>query len=88
MALGAVLGFGGVALSNPLAWVGAVVILIPAYVRAHRALARMPVDPLEPTLTTPIALVGPDNSSLNVDAVVTEAVPIVVQKRWKKLLRR
>jgi len=88
VALGAVLGFGGVALSNPLAWVGAVVILIPAYVRAHRALARMPVDPLEPTLTTPIALVGPDNSSLNVDAVVTEAVPIVVQKRWKKLLRR
>ena len=82
------LGFGGVALSNPLAWVGAVVILIPAYVRAHRALARMPVDPLEPTLTTPIALVGPDNSSLTVDAVVTEPVPIVVQKRWKKLLRR
>ncbi|MGO2097655.1 MAG: MATE family efflux transporter [Candidatus Microbacterium stercoravium] len=88
VALGAVLGFGGVALSNPLAWVGAVVILIPAYVRAHRALARMPVDPLEPTLTTPIALVGPDNSSLTVDAVVTEPVPIVVQKRWKKLLRR
>lgn len=88
VALGAVLGFGGVAMSNPLAWVGAVVILIPAYVRAHRALARMPVDPLEPTLTTPIALVGPDNSSLNVDAVVTQPVPIVVQRRWKKLLRR
>ncbi|WP_194421014.1 MATE family efflux transporter [Microbacterium abyssi] len=86
--LGAVLSFAGVAMSNPLAWVGAVVILIPAYVRAHRALAKMPVDPLEPTLTTPIALVGPDNSSLNVDAVVTQAVPVVVQRRWKKLLRR
>ena len=86
--LGALLGFGGVAMSNPLAWVGAVVILIPAYVRAHRALARMPVDPLEPTLTTPIAIVGPDNSSLNVDVVVTQAVPVVVERRWKKLLRR
>ena len=86
--LGALLGFGGVAMSNPLAWVGAVVILIPAYVKAHRALARMPVDPDEPTLTTPIAIVGPDNSSLNVDAVVTQPVPIVVQKRWKRLLRR
>jgi Na+-driven multidrug efflux pump len=88
VALGAVLGFGGVAMSNPLAWVGAVVILIPAYMRAHRALAKMPVDPLEPTFTTPIALVGPDNSSLNVDAVVTQPVPIIVQRRWKKLLRR
>ena len=86
--LGAVLGFAGVAMSNPLAWVGAVVILIPAYVRAHRALAEMPVDPLEPTLTTPIAIVGPDNSSLNVDAVVTQPVPVMVQRRWKKLLRR
>ncbi|MDP3950152.1 MATE family efflux transporter [Microbacterium sp.] len=86
--LGALFGFGGVAASNPLAWVGAVVILIPAYVRAHRALAKMPVNPLEPTLTTPIALVGPDNSSLTVDAVVTQPVPIIVQRRWKKLLRR
>lgn len=88
VALGAVLGFGGVALSNPLAWVGAVVILVPAYVRSHRALARMPIDPDELTLTTPIAIVGPTDSSLNVDAIVTQAVPIVVQRRWKKLLRR
>lgn len=86
--LGALLGFGGVAASNPLAWVGAVVILIPAYVRAHRALARMPIDPDEMTLTTPIAIVGPDNSSLNVDAIVTQSVPIVVQRRWKRLLKR
>ena len=89
VALGAWLGFGGVAASNPLAWVGAVVILVPAYVRAHRALAKMPVDPDEITLTTPIAIVGPDNSSLNVDAVVvTQPVPVVVQRRWKKLLRK
>ncbi len=45
-------------------------------------------DAVGPTLTTPIALVGPDNSSLTVDAVVTQPVPIVVQRRWKKLLRR
>ncbi|MDQ0643352.1 MATE family efflux transporter [Microbacterium murale] len=88
VALGAVFGFGGVAASNPLAWIGAVVILIPAYMRAHRALARMPIDPDELTLTTPIAIVGPDNSSLNVDAVVTASVPIITQRRWKKLLRR
>ncbi len=86
--LGAALGFGGVALSNPLAWVGAVVILVPAYVHAHRTLARMPIDPDEVTLTTPIAIVGPTDSSLNVDAVVTQNVPVAVQRRWKKLLRR
>ncbi|MGM7670340.1 MATE family efflux transporter [Microbacterium sp. A93] len=88
VALGAVLGFGGVALSNPLAWIGAVVILVPGYVRAHKALARMPIDPDEMTLTTPIAIVGPDNSSLNVDAIVTQSVPTIVQRRWKRLLKR
>lgn len=88
LVLGGLLGFGGVAMSNPLAWIGAVAILVPAYMRAHRALKQMPVDPDEPTLTTPIALVGPDNSSLNVDAIVTQPLPIVVQKRWKRLLRR
>ncbi|KDA05088.1 diguanylate cyclase [Microbacterium sp. CH12i] len=86
--LGAALEFGGVALSNPLAWVGAVVILIPAYVRAHRALARMPIDPDEMTLTTPIAIIGPSDSSLNVDALVTQSVPVTMQRRWQRLLKR
>jgi putative MATE family efflux protein len=87
VALGALFGFPGVAMSNPLAWLGAVVILIPAYVRAHRELARMPVDPDELTLTTPIAIIGPSDSSLNVDAVFTQPVPVVTPRR-RTLLRR
>lgn len=71
VALGAVFGFVGVVWSNPLAWLGAVVILVPAYLRAHRRLALLPVNPSEPTLTTPIAVVGPTDGSMVVDAVVT-----------------
>lgn len=74
--LGHALGFVGVVWSNPLAWIGAVVILVPAYLRAHRALERMPVDPDEPTLTTPIAVVGPTDGSMVVDAVVTQPIPL------------
>ncbi|WP_298741082.1 MATE family efflux transporter [uncultured Microbacterium sp.] len=69
--LGSLLGFAGVAWSNPLAWFGAVVILIPAYLRAHRKLALLPVNPAEPTLTTPIPVVGPTDGSMVVDAIVT-----------------
>ncbi len=75
--LGALLHFTGVALSNPLAWLGAAVLLVPAYLRAHRSLARMPVEPLEPTLTTPMAVVGPTDGSMVVDSVITATVPIV-----------
>ncbi|MGB4779644.1 MATE family efflux transporter [Microbacterium sp.] len=78
--LGHVLGYLGVVWSNPLAWIGAVFILAPAYVRAHRELARMPVDPDEPTLTTPIAVVGPRDGSMVVDAVVTtQSIPLPQQ---------
>lgn len=38
--LGALFGYIGVALSNPLAWIGAIVLLVPAYVRVHRQLSR------------------------------------------------
>lgn len=78
--LGAALQFTGVALSNPLAWFGAVVILIPAYVRAHRELRRMPVDPDEMTLTTPIPIVGPTDGSFDVEAVVTSPIPVVARR--------
>lgn len=91
--LGHIFGFVGVVWSNPLAWVGASVILIPAYLRAHRALERMPVEPAEPTLTTPIAVVGPTDGSMVVDAVVTQSIPLPQQpaadlvagrvRRWK-----
>ncbi|MGW8482590.1 MATE family efflux transporter [Microbacterium sp. NPDC055903] len=74
--LAALLGFAGVAWSNPLAWVGAVVILIPAYVREHRRLARMPITAAVLTETTPIPVVGPTNSSLVVDAVVTSPITL------------
>ncbi|GAB3597540.1 MATE family efflux transporter [Microbacterium tumbae] len=76
VALAALLGFAGVAWSNPLAWVGAVVILIPAYVREHRRLARMPITSTVLTETTPIPVVGPTNSSLVVDAVVTSPITL------------
>ena len=86
--LGALIGFAGVALSNPLAWVGAIVLLVPAYVRAHRDLARMPVDPAEATETSAIAIVGPTDGSMVVDAVVTQPIATVRASRLRKLTLR
>ena len=74
--LGAMFGFIGVAASNPLAWLGAVVVLVPAYVVAHRKLASAPVTPMVATPTTPIAVIGPTDGSMVVDAIVTQ--PIVL----------
>ncbi|GGO61906.1 MATE family efflux transporter [Microbacterium nanhaiense] len=76
IALGAFFGFVGVAWSNPVAWIGAVVILIPAYVRAHRQLAHMPVNPRVLTDTTPIALIGPHEGSDAVDTVITTSITL------------
>lgn len=42
--LGATWGFEGVVWGNPLAWVAAIAVLVPAYARAHRALAAEPSD--------------------------------------------
>nr|WP_274636989.1 MATE family efflux transporter [Microbacterium bovistercoris] len=75
--LGGLIGFPGVVLSNPLAWLGAAALLIPAYLAAHRQLAAMPVAPDLATETTPIAVVGPTDGSMVVDAVVTASVPVV-----------
>jgi putative MATE family efflux protein len=74
--LGAAFGFVGVVWSNPLAWLGAAALLVPAYVREHRRLGRMRVEPRTATPTTPIAVVGPVDGSMNVDAVVTGAIPV------------
>jgi len=82
--LGAMLDFTGVALSNPLAWVGAVAMLIPAYVSAHRAFGKMPVQPVEVTMTTPIPVIGPAEGSRMVDAVFTAPV-LVVPPRLSRL---
>lgn len=81
IALGAVLGFFGVAASNPLAWLAALFILVPAYVRAHRRLAAMPITAEVTTATTPIAVIGPTDGSMVVDAVLTAPVPVVVPRR-------
>ena len=86
--LGALIGYLGVALSNPLAWIGAAALLVPAYVRAHRALADLPVDPVEATMTTPIAVVGPTDGSMVVDAVVTAPVPVVAPARRARFRSR
>ena len=86
--LGAMIGFEGVALSNPLAWLGAIVLLVPAYVRAHRSLARMPVDPIESTETSAMAIIGPTDGSMVVDAVVTQPLRVVKASRFAWLKRR
>lgn len=77
--LGAMFGFVGVAWSNPLAWIGAVVVLVPAYVHAHRALGRMPINPETMTPTTPIPVVGPTDGSMIVDAIVTQPIALPQQ---------
>jgi putative MATE family efflux protein len=86
--LGSWLQFEGVAMSNPLAWIGAVALLAPAYVRAHRELAKMPISPVETTLTTPIAVIGPTDGSMSVDAVFTAPVPIVAPRLSRLRLPR
>lgn len=87
--LGAVLGFAGVALSNPLAWFGAMAVLIPAYVRAHRRLAHDPVSSVDHVSveTTPIPVIGPTDGSMTVDAIVTRPIPIAPDRSRRRLLR-
>ncbi|WP_311246097.1 MATE family efflux transporter [Microbacterium sp. WCS2018Hpa-23] len=88
LVLGALIDFEGVALSNPLAWLGAIALLVPAYVRAHRDLGRMPVDPVESTETSTMAIIGPTDGSMVVDAVVTQPVRVIKASRFARLKRR
>ncbi|KJL42600.1 putative MATE family efflux protein [Microbacterium terrae] len=81
VALGAVYGYVGVVWSNPLAWAGAVVLLVPAYVVAHRRLGRTVVAPMVVTPTTPIAIVGPTDGSMTVETVVTAPIPLPGARR-------
>ena len=83
--LGALIGYPGVVLSNPLAWLGAVVLLIPAYRAAHRELALMPVDPAEVTPTTAIPVIGPTDGSMVVDGVITAPVPVVKARNLPRI---
>jgi hypothetical protein len=75
-------------MSTPRAWIGAAALLAPAYVRAHRELAKMPISPVETTLTTPIAVIGPTDGSMSVDAVFTAPVPIVAPRLSRLRLPR
>jgi hypothetical protein len=49
-----------------------VVLLVPAYLRAHRALGRQPIAPLDRVGATPVPVPveGPTDGSMVVDAVV------------------
>lgn len=75
MVLGSAFGYAGVVWSNPLAWVGAVVVLVPAYVRAHRAMA---VDRPSPQLAPQesgveqVLVEGPSDGSLVMEAMVPQ----------------
>ena len=67
--LGAAFGFSGVVWGNPLAWVGAVVVLVPAYLRAHRRFAVMPTS-VPAALPDLLVSEGPTVGSVVIDAVV------------------
>ena len=69
--LGAAFGYAGVVWGNPLAWVGAVVVLIPAYRRAQVALACTP-DPTGTRRTEPLVIEGPVEGSMVIDAVIQQ----------------
>jgi putative MATE family efflux protein len=67
--LGAAFGFSGVVWGNPLAWVGSVVVLVPAYLRAKRRLAAAPG--LRAVAVSDLLLLeGPTEGSVVIGAVV------------------
>ncbi|RYV52996.1 MATE family efflux transporter [Pengzhenrongella frigida] len=67
--LGAAFGFNGVVWGNPLAWVGAVAVLVPAYLRAQRRFAAVP-DPRAGAAGDLLILDAPTGGSVVIDAVV------------------
>lgn len=72
LVLGAAFGYAGVVWGNPLAWIGAVLLLVPSYVRAHRALGTRPTTPaVQPALVDEL-VEGPAEGSMVVEAVVPQ----------------
>jgi len=67
--LGAAFGFDGVVWGNPLAWLGALVVLVPAYVRAGRHLG-VTSDARAGAVSDHLVLEGPIDGSVVIDAVV------------------
>lgn len=94
LVLGGLIGYVGVVLANPLAWLGAVVLLVPAYIKAHRKLAQQPVQPTSGVLTDtmPIAVIGPGDGEMVTQALLPQAttgtIPIASASRswwpWSK----
>ncbi|WP_019137702.1 MATE family efflux transporter, partial [Cellulomonas massiliensis] len=72
LVLGAAFGYAGVVWGNPLAWIGAVLLLVPSYVRAHRALGAQPAAVrAQPSLVDEL-VEGPAEGSMVVEAVVPQ----------------
>lgn len=83
--LGAWWGFEGVVWSNPLAWIGAVVILIPVYLRRRLRLVSSQPRPLS-TTTRSIPVIGPSDGSHTVETVIT--TPVRLPSKRDRLRRR
>lgn len=80
--LGGLIGFAGIALGNTLAWAGAAMVLVVAYVLAHRRLGLEPVAPTEPIpraamrpATASIPILGPADGELLADGIVPRTDP-------------
>ncbi len=69
--LGAAFGFRGVVWGNPLAWFGAVVVLVPAYRRAQRRFVVLPGSGAG-AAAVPVVIEGPIVGSVVIDAVVRD----------------
>ncbi|WP_051681993.1 MATE family efflux transporter [Cellulomonas sp. HZM] len=80
--LGSMFGYAGVVWGNPLAWLGAVVLLVPTYLRAHRELASIPVGDVQPLLVE-----GPAEGS-SVSEVVVPTPRVRSATRAHRLVRR
>lgn len=83
--LGAAFGFTGVVWGNPLAWLGSVLLLVPSYVVAHRALGRGLAGPAP--AEQPLLVEGPAEGSLVTEAVVVEPRPHGAARRRATRLR-
>ena len=85
--LGAAFGFTGVVWGNPLAWVGAVAVLVPAYLRAHRRFAAVP-DAREGDVSTVLMIEGPiDGAAVPVPAaeVLADGDPALCDSSVREL---
>jgi putative MATE family efflux protein len=67
--LGAAYAFNGVVWGNPLAWIGALVVLVPAWVMARRRFAAVPDDDAGAAVDV-LVIEGPVDGSVVIDAAI------------------